>query len=282
MATIVGGITTSHIPAIGNAIAKHQQEDAYWKPFFDGYGPVREWLARVKPDIAVVVYNDHGLNFFLDQIPTFAIGAAASYANRDEGWGLSVLPPVPGSPELSWHLIEQLTAEEFDLTTCQEMTVDHGVMVPMSLLWPDGLRDGWPLSIVPLEVNTVQHPLPTPKRCFRLGQALGRALASYPDDVRIVIVGTGGMSHQLQGERAGFINKRFDEMFLEEIVANPEALARLSVRDLVEGAGSEGVELIMWLVMRGALGARVRTVHRHYHIPVSSTAAGVLVLERAA
>jgi protocatechuate 4,5-dioxygenase beta chain len=280
MATIVGGITTSHIPAIGNAIARGQQHDPYWKPFFDGYTPVRDWLARVKPDVAVIVYNDHGLNFFLDQIPTFAIGAAPQYSNADEGWGLDVLPPVPGHPELSWHVIESLAGEEFDLTTCQQMHVDHGVMVPMSLLWGGG-RD-WPLPIVPIEVNTVQHPLPSPARCYKLGQALGRALASYPDNLRVVIVGTGGMSHQLQGERAGFINKRFDEMFLEEIVRNPEALARLSVRDIVEGAGSEGVELIMWLVMRGALGARVQTVHRHYHIPVSSTAAGVLVLEQAA
>ena len=280
MATIVGGITTSHIPAIGNAIAKGQQGDPYWKPFFDGYLPVRAWLEAVKPDVAVVVYNDHGLNFFLDQIPTFAIGAASEYANSDEGWGLDVLRPVRGNPELSWHVIESLMADEFDLTMCQQMTVDHGVMVPMSLLWPGG--DAWPLSIVPLEVNTVQHPLPSPARCYKLGKALGLAIRSYPEPLKVVVIGTGGMSHQLQGERAGHINSRFDLMFLRNIASDPEALARYSIRDLVEAAGSEGVELIMWLVMRGALSDRVSTIHSHYHIPVSSTGAGVLVLENVA
>jgi protocatechuate 4,5-dioxygenase beta chain len=280
MATIIGGVTTSHIPAIGNAIANHKENDPYWKPFFDGYTPVRAWLDKVKPDVAVVVYNDHGLNFFLDEIPTFAIGAAREYANEDEGWGLSVLPAVQGNPELSWHVIESLVADEFDITMCQRMTVDHGVMVPMSLLWPGG--ESWPLRIVPVAVNTVQHPLPTPRRCFALGRALRKALASYPDDLKVVVVGTGGMSHQLQGERAGLINKRFDLMFMETLVDDPERLARYSIHDLVENAGSEGVELIMWLVMRGALGDKVSMVHRHYHIPVSSTAAGVLVLENAA
>ena len=280
MATIVGGITTSHIPAIGNAIAKGKQDEPYWKPFFESYLPVRAWLNAVKPDVAVVVYNDHGLNFFLDQIPTFAIGAASEYANSDEGWGLDVLPPVNGNPGLSWHLIESLMAEEFDLTMCQQMTIDHGVMVPMSLLWPGGGE--WPLSIVPLEVNTVQHPLPSPARCYRLGQALGRAIRSYPEPLKVVVLGTGGMSHQLQGERAGFINKPFDLMFMKTIVSDPGALALYSIRDLVEAAGSEGVELIMWLVMRGALGDRVSTIHSHYHIPISSTGAGVLVLENAA
>jgi len=280
MATIVGGITTSHIPAIGNAIQHGRENDPYWKPFFEGYLPVRAWLEATKPDLAVVVYNDHGLNFFLDQIPTFAIGAAPEYPNCDSGWGLENGPAARGNPEFSWHLIESLVRDEFDLTMCQEMKVDHGFMVPMSVLWPHATT--WPVQVVPLAVNTVQHPLPSPARCFKLGQALGNAIAAYPDDVRVVVIGTGGMSHQLQGERAGLINKPFDLMFLETIVTNPDALARLSVRDLVESAGSEGVELIMWLVMRGALGERVSLVHRHYHIPVSSTAAGVLVLENAA
>lgn len=288
MARIIGGITTSHIPAIGNAIARHQQQDPYWKPFFDGYGPVREWLTQAKPDVAVIVYNDHGLNFFLDQMPTFAVGAAHVYENRDEGWGLDVLPPVTGDPALSWHLIESLVADEFDVVTCQQMNVDHGLMVPMQLLWPlDSARGGpdasaWTLPVVPVVVNTVQHPLPTPKRCLALGRAIGKAMAAYPEDLKVVIVGTGGMSHQLQGERAGLINKPFDQMFMETLVNDPDSLARLSIHDLVESAGSEGVELIMWLVMRGALPAHVSKVHSHYHIPVSSTAAGVLVLEEAA
>jgi len=280
MATIVGGITTSHIPAIGSAIAARKQNDAYWKPFFDGYPAVRRWLHQTQPDVAVIVYNDHGLNFFLDQMPTFAIGAAPRYENRDEGWGLDVLPPVTGDPALSWHLIESLVADEFDLVTCQQMNVDHGLMVPMQLLWPGD--SAWPLPVVPVAVNTVQHPLPTPRRCLSLGRAIGRALESYPPDLRVVVVGTGGMSHQLQGERAGLINKQFDRMFMDTLVNEPDTLAALTIHELIEAAGSEGVELIMWLVMRGALGDTVSKVHSHYHVPVSSTGAGVLVLEHAA
>jgi protocatechuate 4,5-dioxygenase beta chain len=240
---------------------------------------VREWLERVKPDVAVMVYNDHGLNFFLDKMPTFAIGAAAEYQNADEGWGLPTLPPYPGDPALSWHIIEQLVNEEFDITSCQEMRVDHAFTVPIALLWPGTQRR---VRTVPVAVNTVQHPLPTPNRCFRLGQALGRAIASYPEDLRVVVLGTGGLSHQLDGERAGFINKDFDLECLEKIVNDPEALTKYTIHDLVRLAGTQGVELIMWLVMRGALSTRVRQVHRHYHIPVSNTAAGLLLLENAA
>jgi protocatechuate 4,5-dioxygenase beta chain len=280
MARIIGGVTTSHIPAIGAAIAKGLQNTPYWKPFFDGYTPVRDWLDAVKPDVAVVIYNDHGLSFFLDHIPTFAIGAAEVYPNEDSGWGLEVAPPVHGDLELSWHIIESVVNEEFDITICQEMKVDHGFMVPMMTMWP-GATD-WPVKTVPIAVNTVQHPIPSAARCFKLGQALGRAIESYPEDLKVVIFGTGGMSHQLQGERAGFINKTFDTMFMEKVVENPEALTRLSNADLVEQAGSEGVELIMWLAMRGAMTRGARVVHSHYHIPVSNTAAGVLVLENAA
>jgi len=279
MARIVGGICTSHIPAIGNAIARGLQNDPYWQPFFQGYPPVREWLDRVKPDVAVMVYNDHGLNFFLDKMPTFAIGAAPEYQNADEGWGLPTLPPYPGDPALSWHIIEQLVNEEFDITSCQEMRVDHAFTVPIGLLWPGTERR---VRTVPVAVNTVQHPLPTPSRCFKLGRALGRAIASYPEDLRVVVLGTGGLSHQLDGERAGFINKEFDLECLEKIVNDPESLTKYTIHDLVRLAGTQGVELIMWLVMRGALSARVRQVHRHYHIPVSNTAAGLLLLENAA
>jgi protocatechuate 4,5-dioxygenase beta chain len=279
MATLVGGICTSHIPAIGNAIARGLEQEPYWQPFFAGYAPVREWLERVRPDTAVIVYNDHGLNFFLDNLPTFAIGAAREYHNADEGWGLPTLPPYPGDPELSWHIIESLVADEFDVATCQEMRVDHAFTVPQALLWPGG---GRPVKTVPVAVNTVQHPLPTPARCYKLGQALGRAIASYPQDRRVVVIATGGLSHQLDGERAGFINKEFDLMCLEKIVRDPEALTRYSIHELVRLAGTQGVEVIMWLVMRGAMAARVRELHRHYHIPVSNTAAGLLLLENAA
>ena len=280
MARIVGGITTSHIPAIGGAIAKGLEQTPYWKPFFDGYRPVRAWLEAVKPDVAVVIYNDHGLSFFLDQIPTFAIGAAEEYPNEDSGWGLEVLPPVHGDVELSWHLIDALVAAEFDVTMCQQMKVDHGFMVPMMTMWPEATE--WPVKAVPIAVNTVQHPLPSAARCYKLGKALGRAIESYPEDIKVVVFGTGGMSHQLQGERAGFINKPFDTMFMEKLVTDPEALAKLTNAELVEQAGSEGIELIMWLAMRGAMTRGASVVHSHYHIPVSNTAAGVLVLENTA
>lgn len=280
MARIIGGITTSHIPAIGNAIAKGLQDDPYWKPFFDGYPPVRNWLQRTRPDIAIVIYNDHGLNFFLDQIPTFAIGAAAEYRNEDEGWGLKTLPPFPGDPNFSWHLIQSLVGDEFDITICQEMVVDHGFCVPLQLLWP--AKGPLPVRTIPVEVNTVQHPLPTPARCLKLGQAIGRAIESYPEDAKVVVVGTGGLSHQLDGERAGFINKEFDLMCMDKIVDDPEALARYSIHELVELAGSQGPEFIQWLIMRGALTGKVKKLHSNYHIPISNTGAGLLLLENAA
>jgi protocatechuate 4,5-dioxygenase, beta chain len=280
MADIVGGITSSHIPAIGNAIERGLYDDPYWKPFFDGYIAVREWLAKAKPDVAVVIYNDHGLNFFLDKIPTFAIGAASQYVNADEGWGLKPLPPVPGDPEFSWHLIESLVADEFDITSCQEMMVDHGFIVPLSMMWSS--EPAWPIRAVPVEVNTVQFPQPSAARCFKLGKALRRAIESYDEDLRVVVFGTGGLSHQLQGERAGFINKEFDLMCMEKIVDDPESLTRYSTAELVELSGTEGVELIMWLAMRGAMGEKVSKVHSHYHAPISNTGAAVMVLENAA
>jgi protocatechuate 4,5-dioxygenase beta chain len=280
MARIVGGISTSHIPAIGNAIAKGLQQEPYWKPFFDGYPPVHAWLDKVKPDVAVIVYNDHGLNFFLNSMPTFAVGAAAEYRNEDEGWGLRPLPAFPGDPKFSWHVIESLVADEFDITICQDLKVDHGFAVPMSLLF--GGKGKWPVRTIPLEVNTVQHPLPTPARCYKLGLALGRAIESYPEDLKVVVVGTGGLSHQLEGQRAGFINKDFDLYCMQKIVTDPKALTKYTIPELVELAGSQGPELIMWLIMRGALRGRVTKLHSNYHIPISNTGAGLLLLENAA
>ena len=277
MARIVGGLTTSHIPAIGNAIARELFEDPYWRPFFDGYPPVRQWLDQVKPDIAIVIYNDHGLNFFLDKQPTFAVGAAAEYRNEDEGWGIPTIAPFKGDPAFSWHLINSMVADEFDLVTCQEMAVDHGFTVPMQLFWPNYAELG--IRTVPLCINTVQHPLPSPKRCYALGKALGKAVASYPGDEKVVILGTGGLSHQLDGQRAGFINKKFDLMCMEKIVDDPEYFLDMSILDLVRDAGAQGAEFILWLAMRGALNAKVREVHRNYHLPISNTATGLLCLE---
>ncbi len=187
MANVIGAVTSSHVPAIGGAIAKKKQQDPYWKPFFDGYPPVHAWLAQTKPDVAVVFYQDHGLNFFLDKLPTFAVGAAPEYRNADEGWGIPTVKPFRGDPALSWHLIESLVADEFDITMCQEMLVDHALTLPMALLWPGGAD--WPVRIVPIAMNHVQHPLPSPRRAYRLGQAVGRALDAWDEDVRILVHG---------------------------------------------------------------------------------------------
>jgi protocatechuate 4,5-dioxygenase, beta chain len=279
MATIVGGIATTHVPAIGNAIAKGLQREPYWRPFFSGFDAAHAWLAQARPDVAVVFYNDHGLNFFLDKLPTFAVGAASEYKHADEGWGLPVARPYPGDPAFSWHLIESLVADEFDVTMCQDMLVDHAFAIPLGLLWPGDAR---PVRTIPIEINTVQHPLPSAARCFKLGQAVGRAIESYGAACRVLVVGTGGLSHQLDGERAGFINKKFDQMCLQSIVDEPEALTRYSIPQLVEQAGTQGVELLNWIAMRGALTGQVSKVHSNYHIPISNTAAALLVLDNQA
>jgi protocatechuate 4,5-dioxygenase beta chain len=276
MARIIGGIATTHVPAIGKAIADKKQHDPYWSPFFRGFDYVHYWLAREKPDVAVVFYNDHGLNFFLDKMPTFAIGAAAEYRNEDEGWGIPVARAVKGDPALSWHVINRLVADEFDITMCQEMLVDHALTIPMALMWPS---QKWSVKIVPIAINTVQHPLPSMARCLKLGQSVGRAIQSYPDDLRVLIVGTGGLSHQLDGKRAGFINKEFDKFCMDKLTSEPDVLANYSIHDWIEESGAQGVEFVNWMAMRGALNARVSEVHRNYHVPISNTAAATVVLE---
>jgi protocatechuate 4,5-dioxygenase, beta chain len=280
MARIIGCVTTSHVPAIGGAIARGLEQQPYWKPFFYGFVPIHAWLERVRPDVVVTFYNDHGLNFFLDKMPTFAIGAAPEYRNADEGWGLPTVRPFAGDPALSWHIVESLLADEFDPTTCQEMLVDHAFTIPMALLWPGG--GPWPVRTVPISINTVQHPLPSAARCLKLGQAVGRAIESWREDVKVLVVGTGVLSHQLDGARAGYINRDFDLLCMDRLVHDPGALARYSNLELVRLAGSQGVELLMWLAARGALHASVTQLHSSYHIPISNTASAVMLLENAA
>jgi len=277
MANIVGAISVTHVPYIGRAIANNLQQDPYWKPFFDGFPPARDWLKKVRPDVAVVIYNDHGLNFFLDKMPTFAVGAAPEYRNADEGWGIPTLPPYQGDPDLSWHMIDALVGEEFDLVTCQEMVVDHAFTLPLELLWPG--QHPCPVRTVPVCINTVQHPLPTAARCFKLGQAIGRAVESWDSDAKVVVIGTGGLSHQLDGQRAGFINKKFDLLFMEKLINDPLWVTRYSIADLIELTGTQGVELLNWLTTRGALSGEVAKVHSNYHIPISNTASGLLAME---
>lgn len=282
MARVVGCVMSTHVPSIAGAMEHHREQEPYWKSFFDGYGPVHEWLGRVRPDVAVIFHNDHGLNFFLDKMPTFAIGCAPEYRHADEGWGIPVTEPFPGHVDLSWHLVEELVAAEFDLTTCQEMLVDHAITNAMTLLWPERARPE--VRIVPVTVNTVMFPYPSARRCFALGEAVGRALAAYDaePDLRVVLVGSGGLSHQLEGPRAGFINKPFDLRFADSLTDDPTWVTQFSGEDLVKETGSQGVELLMWLAARAALLGAARRVSWNYHIPISNTAAGTLVLEPAA
>ncbi|NIJ12918.1 protocatechuate 4,5-dioxygenase beta chain [Saccharomonospora amisosensis] len=278
MARVVWGLATSHVPSIGAAMDNHKTEDPYWKPLFDGYEPARRWLAEHRPDVAVIVYNDHANSIDLDMVPTFAIGTAESYAVADEGWGRRPVPPVAGAPELSEHLVTELVDSSFDITTIHQLDVDHGLTVPLSVAYPDP-GEAWPCAVVPVLVNVIQYPQPTAARCYALGKALGRAIRSFPQDLKVAVFGTGGMSHQLAGARAGLINERFDRMFLETVEGDPEALAALTREDYVREAGTEGIELIMWLVMRGALSDKILRVHDTYHVPASNTAAALALFE---
>jgi protocatechuate 4,5-dioxygenase beta chain len=279
VASFVGGIGTSHVPAIGAAMDNGQTDEPYWQPLFAGYGPAREWLAAAQHDVAIIVYNDHASAFSLELISTFAIGVAPMFLPADEGYGPREVPVVKGQPELAWHLAEALILDEFDMTIANEMPVDHGLTVPLSITC--GQPPEWPFPVVPLCVNVIQYPQPTGARCLKLGGAIRRALASFDQDLKVVIFGTGGMSHQLQGERAGIINQPFDLDFLDKLSSDPEALTRISHTEYIREAGSEGIELIMWLIMRGALSKDAKEIYRHYHVPASNTAAGLIILEDA-
>lgn len=284
MAEIVGGLFSSHVPAIGGAMARGLQDDPYWAPFFAAWPPVREWLAAARPDTVVVFSNDHGLNFFLDAMPTFAVGAASEYRNADEGWGLAEFPPMQGAPDLSWAIIEELVASEFDVTTCQSMLVDHAISIPLALAYPQAEPGGEsaPVRVVPIGINTVQHPLPSARRCLALGRAVARAIAAWPGNERVLIMGTGGLSHQLDGERAGFINPDYDRFCMDNLSSDPDALTRHSIHEMVELSGTQGVEILNWIAARGAMGAKAFEAQRTYHIPISNTAAAVMLLETEA
>jgi protocatechuate 4,5-dioxygenase, beta chain len=277
MAELVGAVGTSHIPAVGVAIDKGRTEEPYWAPYFAKLPPLREWAAEVKPDVCIVVYNDHANAFSLELIPTFAMGMAERFGIADEGFGRRPVPEVIGDPDLAWHIAESLILDEFDLTMVNEMEVDHGLTVPLSVTF--GQPDAWPCKVIPFAVNVVQYPPPTGNRCFRLGQAMRRAIDSYPGSERVVIFGTGGLSHQLQAERAGLINAEWDAHFLDLLVSDPEAASKITHLEYLREAGSEGIELVMWLIMRGAMNPDVKEVYRATHVPTSNTHNGVLVLE---
>ena len=279
MAQMIGGVGVSHIPALVPYQDQDRENEGEYAPFFEGARPVRDWVRENRPDTAIVIYNDHGLSFFLDAMPTFALGAAPGYVCGDEGWGARPLPPVPGHQDLSWHIIDTLIEDEFDPTICQELVLDHGASMPIRLLWKP--EPDWDIKIVPVAVNVIQHPIPKAKRCHDLGKAIRRAVDSFPGDEKVMMLGTGGLSHQLSGERAGFNNPEFDQSFMDRLANDPEALTRLSSGDIMREAGAEGVEVVMWLTMRGALDENVNELYRNYYSPVSVTASGLQLLVNA-
>ena len=289
MARITASVYTSHVPAIGAALDLGKTEEPYWQTLFKGYQPSKAWFKENTPDVIFLVFNDHATAFSLEMIPTFAIGCAAEYQVADEGWGPRPVPKVIGHPELSAHIAHSVIQQDFDLTIVNKMDVDHGLTVPLSLMC--GQPAAWPCPVIPFAVNVVQYPIPSGNRCFQLGRAIRNAVNSFDGDLNVQIWGTGGMSHQLQGPRAGLINKEFDAAFLDQLIADPAALAQKPHIDYVRDAGSEGIELVMWLIARGAMedvaegvapGSHTpRVKHRFYHVPASNTAVGNLILENA-
>ena len=282
MARITASVYTSHVPAIGAAMDLGKDKEPYWQKVFAGYDFSRQWIKDNKPDVVFLVFNDHATAFSLDIIPTFAIGTAAGYKVADEGWGPRPVPDVEGAPDLAAHIAHSVIQQDFDLTIVNKMDVDHGLTVPLSLMC--GQPKEWPFKVIPFAVNVVQYPVPSGRRCLNLGKAIRKAIESYDEDVNVQIWGTGGMSHQLQGPRAGLINKQWDNRFLDRLIDHPAALAQVPHVEYVREAGSEGIELVMWLIARGAMadadgGPKPKVVHRHYHVPASNTAVGHLILE---
>jgi len=279
MATIVGGIATSHTPTIGFALDANKQNDSVWAPIFKGYEPVKQWLAEKKPDVLFYVYNDHITSFFFDHYSQFALGVGERYWPADEGGGPRKLPDIKGHPGLARHIATGLVADEFDLSYFQAKGLDHGAFSPLSLLWPHD-NGGWPGAIIPLQVGVLEFPIPSAKRCFKLGRALRKAIESYPEDLKVALVGTGGLSHQVHGERAGFNNTPWDMEFLDILEKEPEKLTEITIAEYARRGGFEGSEVIMWLVMRGALSAKVKKLHQAYYLP-SMTPIATVIYENA-
>jgi protocatechuate 4,5-dioxygenase beta chain len=277
VAKIIAGISSSHVPAIGAAIDLGKTQEPYWQRVFSGFEKSKQWMAETRPDVVIAIYNDHASAFSVEMIPTFALGTGAEFAPADEGWGPRPVPVVKGHPALASHIAQSAILDGFDLTIVNKMEVDHGLTVPLNLMF--GSPKEWPCPVIPLAVNVVQYPPPTGQRCFDLGKAIRRAVDSFPEDLRVVIFGTGGMSHQISGPRAGLINSKFDKAFLDGMTKNPKGLARMPHIEYMREAGAEGIELVMWLVMRGALDEKVKELYRFYTVPASNTAVGHIILQ---
>lgn len=277
MAKITSGLGTSHIPLLGYMVDKGESHLEKWAPIFDGYTFTKKWVREQKPDVVILVYNDHATSFDMKVIPTFAIGCGEEYHPADEGYGARPVPVVKGSPILAWHITESLIKQGFDMTIVNEMDVDHGLTVPLSMVF--GEVEEWPCQVIPLAVNTVVYPSPTGERCLALGNAIRTAVEQFPEDLNVQVWGTGGMSHQLLGERAGLINQAWDHAFMDDLKSDYKKLAAISQVEYIRESGTEGCEMVMWLIMRGALNHDVTEMHRHYHVPVSNTALGHLIYE---
>lgn len=279
MAKLVGGICCSHVPAIGAALDLGKTQEPYWTRVFSGFEKSKEWFRQVKPDVCIVVFNDHATAFSMDFVPTFALGCAAEFPPADEGWGPRPVPVVKGHPKLAAHIAQSVINDEFDLTVVNKMEVDHGLTVPLSLMF--GQPKEWPCPVIPLAVNVVLFPPPSGKRCFDLGRAIRKAIESYPEDLRVVIFGTGGMSHQISGPRAGLINSEFDKAFLDSLAGDASYAVGIKHVEYMREAGAEGIEMVMWLVARGAMDPKVEEKYRFYTVPASNTAVGHIILENA-
>ena len=279
MARIIGAVAASHTPTIGFAYDRQKQNDPVWKPIFEAFRPVQQWLAEQKPDVLFVIYNDHVTSFFFDHYSAFALGIGESYAVADEGGGVRDLPPVKAHTGLAHHIGAALVADEFDMSFFQGKPLDHGCFSPLSMMWPHA--PAWPGQIVPLQIGVLQFPVPSALRCWKLGQSLRKAIESYPEDLKVALVATGGLSHQVHGERAGFNNTAWDERFLDLIEKDPVTLTRMTQADYARLGGMEGAEVIMWLVMRGALSANIKCLHRTYCLP-SMTGIATAIYENEA
>ena len=279
MARITAGVGSSHIPLLGVAVDQNKTAEPYFAPIFAGYDWTKQWIAQEKPDVVVLVYNDHASYFDMSLVPTFAIGCAERFGICDEGWGPRPVPDVEGHPDLAWHIAQSLILDEFDMTIVNKLDVDHGLTVPLSMMF--GTPAAWPCKVIPLAVNVVTYPVPSGNRCWALGEAIARAVASFPQDLNVQIWGTGGMSHQIQSPRAGLLNAEWDNRFMDLLEGETDEARTIPHIEYLRETGSEGIEMVMWLIMRGALGKAARRLHRHYHIPCSNTAVGHLVLEPA-
>lgn len=276
MARIIAGIAASHTPTIGFAKDTKTADDPAWADVFRVFGPLREWLEKKSPDVLFVIYNDHITSFFFEHYSPFVLGVDDRYVTADEGGGPREYPAVSGHPKLARHIGSSLFTDEFDISFFQKKPIDHGLFSPLSMMTDRG--KSWAGAVIPLQVGVLQFPIPTARRCFRLGQALRRAIESYPEDLSVAVVATGGLSHQVHGERAGFNNTAWDMEFLDLLEQDPEQLTKITHAEYAERGGMESSEVIMWLIMRGALPERVRRVHRDYCLP-SMTAIATVIFE---